>query len=243
MRNPDEIALLDGKVRILRSTGGLDPTTDTILVAAACPVHAHDTVLDLGCGSGAAGLCVLYREPQAHLTGIDIQEAPLTLARHSAALNGWQEQARFLHADICDFRPEKEGRFDHVICNPPYLENGAHTPPPDAGRAAAVGGSSLKDWTDAAFYALKPQGSLSLIHRADMLDRVVHSLGKRFGAIEIFPIWPGHGKPANRVILRARKDRRSPATLHPGLILHEAGRRYTPAAERILRDGRELLDP
>lgn len=241
MKKSDEIALLDGKVRIVRSTnGGLDPTTDTILVAAACPAHAGESVLDLGCGSGAAGLCVLYRAPQACLTGIDIQSAPLELARRSAALNGWQTQARFICADIRDFRPEKEARFDHVICNPPYLEAGAHTPPPDAGRAAAVGGGSLKDWTDAAFHALKPRGSLCLIHRADMADRAIQALGKRFGALEIIPVWPGSGKPASRIVIRARKDRRSPAILHPGLVLHETGRRYTVEAERILRDGESL---
>ncbi len=240
MKKSAEIALLDGKVRVLRSEGGLDPTTDTILVAAACPARADESVLDLGCGSGAAGLCVLFRAPQAQLTGIDIQSAPLDLARQSAALNGCQGQTRFICTDIRDFRPEKEARFDHAICNPPYLEAGAHTPPPDAGRATAVGGGSLKDWTDAAFHALKPRGSLCLIHRADMADRVIQSLGKRFGAIEIIPIWPGPGKAASRVVIRARKDRRSPAILHPGLILHETGRRYTVEAERILRDGESL---
>ena len=39
------------------------------------------------------------------------------------------------------------------------------------------------------------------------------------------------------MIVDAGKCRRSPDTLLPGLILHEADGRYTAAADAILRDG------
>jgi tRNA1(Val) A37 N6-methylase TrmN6 len=61
-------------------------------------------------------------------------------------------------------------------------------------------------------------------------------LGRRFGAVEIIPLWPRQGEAAKRVIVRARKDRQTPCTLHPGLVLHEAGGSYTPETDGILRD-------
>lgn len=238
MKSLDEIALLDGRVLVLRAGGGLDPTTDTVLLAAACPARTGESVLDLGCGTGAAGLCVLTRIPGTRLVGIDIQPDLIALARRGAAANGLHARARFEPCDIRAFHPDKDSRFDHVLCNPPYLEEGAHTPPPDRVRATAVGGgAALKEWIDAAFHALKPHGSLTLVHRADTLDKAIAALGKRFGALELLPVWPGAGKPASRIVLRARKDRRSPAILHPGLILHENGRRHTREAEKILREG------
>ncbi len=69
-----------------------------------------------------------------------------------------------------------------------------------------------------------------------MTDDIIQALGRRFGAVEIIPLWPRLGEAAKRVIVRARKDRQTPCTLHPGLVLHEAGGGYTPETDGILRD-------
>jgi tRNA1(Val) A37 N6-methylase TrmN6 len=41
-------------------------------------------------------------------------------------------------------------------------------------------------------------------------------------------------------LLRARKGARGPAKILPGLVLHEADGRFTPAAEAILRDAAQI---
>ena len=99
----------------------------------------------------------------------------------------------------------------------------------------------LKDWIDAAHRNLRSGGSFTIIHRADTLDKIIRNLGKRFGAIEIIPLWPKLSVPAKRVILRAIKDRKSPAAIHPGIVLHKTEGGYTRAAENILRDGHALF--
>jgi tRNA1(Val) A37 N6-methylase TrmN6 len=74
-----------------------------------------------------------------------------------------------------------------------------------------------------------------MIHRADMVDDIILAMGKRFGAIEILPLWPKVGREAKRVIIRARKNRRSPARISAGLVLHNEDGGYTTEAEKILR--------
>ncbi|MCB9979414.1 MAG: methyltransferase domain-containing protein [Rhodospirillales bacterium] len=243
-----EDSLLGGHVRLLQSESGLRATTDTVFLAAACPVGetnaqraAPPRILDLGCGSGGAGLCVLARAPQATLTGVDIQADLIGLATRNATLNMCENRARFICADIRNFEPESDS-FDYVICNPPYLEAGAHTASPDVSKARASGfledaqdGAGLKDWLDCAFRCLNGRGSLTLIHRADALDRILQGLGRRFGAVEIIPLWPGAGKPASRVIVRARPNRRTGVILHAGVIMHDLDGCYTIDAGRILR--------
>ena len=59
-----------------------------------------------------------------------------------------------------------------------------------------------------------------------------------FGAIEIIPLWSRAGIEAKRVIIRAIKDRKTPARIHAGLVLHELDGSYTEAADAVLRDGR-----
>jgi galactokinase len=61
-----------------------------------------------------------------------------------------------------------------------------------------------------------------------------------FGAVELLPLWPRAGIAAKRVLLRARKGARGPAKILPGLVLHEADGRFTPAAEAILRDAAQI---
>lgn len=244
----EDIFVLGRRVRLLQPEGGGFRTSlDSVMVAAACPARDGQRVLDLGCGVGGAGLCLLQRVgARASLTGVDIQADYIELAHRNAALNGREEGCSFLVDNIKNFRiSNAKERFDHVLCNPPFLEAGTHTPSPDGGRATALANMvedvSLIDWINCAFYNLKPGGGLTMIHRADHIDRMVQALGRRFGDVEIIPLYPRRAEAARRVILRARKDRKGAATLHPGLVLHMADGAYTEDAEAILRDGAGLF--
>jgi tRNA1(Val) A37 N6-methylase TrmN6 len=82
-----------------------------------------------------------------------------------------------------------------------------------------------------------------VVYRCDRLDDLLAALAGKVGEIVVLPLWPKSGRPAKRVLLRARKGVNSPLCLLPGLVLHEEDGRYTPAAEAILRDGAGLADP
>ncbi len=214
------------------------------MLAAACPAKAGTHILDMGCGVGGAGLSVLCRIEGAVLTGLDIQVDHIDLARQNADINHMQERTTFIAGDIRDFT-HAETRYDHVICNPPYMETGTHTASPSQRKAIAHGHHeedlSLDDWLETGFRSLKSGGSLTIIHRADKVDKIILGLKHRFGAVEIIPLWPRLGENAKRVIVRAIKDRKSPAILHAGVILHEADGGYTRAADAILRDMQPIV--
>src|SRR2546430_5584269 len=54
------------------------------------------------------------------------------------------------------------------------------------------------------------RSSLTFIHRADRLEALLALLAGKAGEIALYPLWPGAGKPAKRIILRARKGVASP---------------------------------
>lgn len=237
--NAPEIHVLNHKVRLLQAEAGFRTSLDSVFVAAACRAEEGDRVLDLGAGVGGAGFCLLWRVAGTHVTGIEIQQSHADLAVKNIALNEMHGRADFIAADIRGWRTDR--RFDHVICNPPYLDAGTYTRSPSEERAKALGhdeeDASVQDWIDAGFHNLKPGGSLTIIHRADYTDKIVQALGRKFGAIEIIPLYPKAGKEAVRVIVRALKDRRTPAKIGPAIVLHEDSGAYTAAADAILRDG------
>lgn len=233
------IHVLNKRLALHQAEGGFQSGLDAVLLAAACPAQSNQTLLDLGCGVGTAGLCVLARVTETNLTGIDIQADHVEIAQQNATENSITT-ASFICADVQDFILRNEGKnilFDHIICNPPYNDAGAYHPSPSEAKALAMGHAetSLQDWIDCANRNLKSGGSFTIIHKADQIDKIILSLNGRFGAMEIIPLWPHAGEAAKRVILRARKDRKTPATLHAGLVLHLENGDYTPEAENILR--------
>lgn len=236
MSDPDLIFVLNKRVQLRQPADGFRTSMDSILLAAACPAEKGDTILDLGCGVGSAGLCVLERVPGAKLRGIDIQQSHIDLANENIKLNGMENRAEFICADIHNY---KSMLCNHVICNPPYLDMGKYLASPSKEKVVALYHTeedrSVKDWVEAGFYNLKAGGSFTIIHRADHADRIVAAMTGRFGGIEIIPLWPRAGEQAKRVIVRGLRDRRSPATLHPGIILHKDEGGYTPEADALLR--------
>lgn len=239
MESPEEIHVLNKRVRLLQPADGFRTSLDSVMLAAACPAREGGSVLDLGCGVGGAGFCVLARVEKTTLTGIDIQADHIELAIKNAVLNNMKERCNFIHADIQEY---EGGRFDHLICNPPYHDAAKHTPSPSPAKATAHSQDiEVKEWIDAAFRNLKSGGSFTIIHRADQSDKIIQALGRRFGAVETIPLWPRTGQNAKRVIIRAAKDRRSPSSLHAGIVLHEKDGSYTAAADQILRDMKAIV--
>jgi tRNA1(Val) A37 N6-methylase TrmN6 len=235
--------LLGGRVRLRQPVTGYRAAIDPVLLAAAVPAASVDTILDVGCGVGAAALCLAVRVPGCRVTGIEMQRDLVRLASGNVEANELFGRVSVMTGDLLRPPPRLEpGSFAHVMANPPYLEGGAATAPPDAGRAAAhlEGEADLAAWVRFALAMVRPKGSITIIHRADRLEHLLEQLSRRTGDIAIVPLWPGPGKPAKRVIVHARKGVATPTRLLPGLMLHEAGGGYSEAAEAVLRHGAAL---
>jgi len=237
--------LLDGRVKITQNAEGYRAGLDAVMLAAACPAQAGeinglaeagDRVLDLGCGAGASGLCLAARVENLHITGIEIQSEQADLARGNFLQNNLT--AEIICADL-KTHPFQNDIFDHVILNPPYHDDTQHDAPQNAQRAASFMMDDLTAWINTARRVVKTHGSVTIIHRADALAGIIKNLDG-FGAIEIIPLWPRENVPAERVIIRARKGRKTPLTLRPGILLHTTDGCETEIARSILRNGMKI---
>ncbi|MEL6478847.1 MAG: methyltransferase domain-containing protein [Pseudomonadota bacterium] len=234
-----EDRLLGGRVRLLQPVQGYRAATDPVFLAAACPARAGETVLDLGCGAGAAALCLAARVP-VRPTGLELQEGYLALARKNAALNGVEMT---LHPGDVAAMPGalKALSFDHVILNPPYFREQSLGSPIARKDLAHREAEGLEVWLAAARARLKPRGWLTLIHRAERLDSILAGLTGT-GDIAIKPLIARVGRDAKRVLVRARKDVKTPLRLCAPLVLHAGvahtvdGDDFSPEAGAILRD-------
>ncbi len=238
-------AFLCGRLHLWQPVAGYRAATDAVLLAAACSAAPGQSVLDLGCGVGAASLCLAARVPDLQLAGLDVQPEYADLARRNAAENGFAMQVET--GDLAAMPRSLRRDFDHVIANPPYYPKGG-TPSPHAGRATAlqVGDAPLGDWVSAAARRLAPRGWLTLICGADGLPEVLAAMGDKLGSASVLPLTAREGRPALRVILRARKTGKgafrllAPFVIHAGNA-HDGDREsYTAAANAVLRGGESL---
>jgi len=238
-----ETTLLNGKIRLSQGDGGLKASMDTVLLAAAVMASDGEHILDMGCGTGGAGLCVLKRleDKNIHLHGIDVQADLLDLAIINSCDNNFDDRCTFVTGDIHNKTNYTENKFDHILTNPPYYEAGTRQNSIDPSRDIAFSHTDIKTWIDRAYYWLKPHGSLTIIHRADMLHKILLAVGTRFGKIEIWPIHSKADKPAIRIIVKLLKNRRSPSILHPAIIMFDADGQESRTSKRILRDGEGLI--
>ena len=98
------------------------------------------------------------------------------------------------------------------------------------------GAEFIEAWLTRSIDYLKPHGTLTMVHPAEFLDELLKTLSGPLGDLVIFPLWPGNGKAAKRVIVHGQKGTGGALRLLPGLRLHAPPKRYSPEAEEVLRN-------
>lgn len=126
------------RFRIYHDKCAMKVGTDGVLLGAWCTLPQHHRVLDVGCGCGLIGMMVAQRYPDAHVTGIDIDENAVAQAQENAKNSPYDRKLCFKCADVRDYVTEA---FDAIVCNPPFYT--ADTLPPDARRASARNSAGL----------------------------------------------------------------------------------------------------
>lgn len=239
-------AFLGGRVHLWQPKRGYRAGIDPVLLAAATPARGGDSVLELGCGSGAAALCLAARVPGVTVTGAELQADYAALARRSAEESGLPVE--IVTADLRALPDAlRQQSFDHVICNPPYFERTRGTGAEDRGRDAGRGGETpLADWIEVAARRLAPRGTLTLIQRIDRLPEVLAAAAGRLGSPVLRPIAGRRAKPPHLFLFQARKGGRAGFVLAPALILHTGDRHdadresYRPEVSAVLRNAADL---
>lgn len=243
MSDTTEDALLDGRVRLRQPLSGFRAGLDAVLLAAFVPARTGERVLEAGCGSGAAFLCLAARVPGLRIGAVERESAMAVLARGNAAANG--ADATVVDGDVDDLALARRlGPFDQAFANPPYWPDG--TPPPGAVRRAATheSGGGLVAWARFLVAALRDHGTVSLVLPAARFDVGIAALRDvGCGSVTLLPIAPRAGQPAKRVLIRARKAGRASACLLPPFVLHAADGSFTDDAEHVLRGAGGLAVP
>lgn len=205
---------------------GMDAMLLASLVDAAGPFR----LADLGAGAGAAGLAVAARLEGAEVTLVERSPEMANYARKSLGLADnahLSPRASVVEADVTLTGRARvaaglaDDSFDHVIMNPPFNDAGdRRTPDALKAEAHAMTDGLFESWIRTAGAIMVPGGQLSLIARPQSIAEIIAACGRRFGGLEITPLYPRAAESAVRVLVtaikgsRARLELRAPLTMH-----------------------------
>jgi tRNA1(Val) A37 N6-methylase TrmN6 len=241
-------AVLGGRLHLRQLRDGHRVGHDAILLAAACPARAGEHAVELGAGVGAAGLALASRVEGLTLTLVEVDGCLADLARENAQSNGLSKRVHVVKLDVlagprvfaaAGLAAES---FTRVLMNPPFNDRTRHRLSADSRRrlAHAASGHALPAWIKTASWLLRPSGTLTMIWRADSLDKLLQAISGAFGGPMVLPVHSRPGEPAIRVLVRATKASRTPLCLLPGLFLNGSDGRPSVEAEAVLRNGSTL---
>ena len=97
------------------------PETEMLAELAVKSLEEGDKVLDLCTGSGCIAVSIAKncRGKRISVTGADLSDAAVMLAGENARLNG--VNVDFIQSDMFQ---SVRGRFNLIVCNPPYIKSG-----------------------------------------------------------------------------------------------------------------------
>jgi tRNA1(Val) A37 N6-methylase TrmN6 len=244
---------LGGALRVRQPARGYRAGLDAVLLAATvpAPVDAASRVLDLGAGVGTVGLAIAVRAPQVEVTLVEREPDLVLLARANSAANGVDGRVRVIEADVtadaasladAGVRPDS---FDHAVANPPYFSTGFGLRPTLDQRATSreMPEDDLEVWIKCAARAVRPGGTLTLIHRPEALGRLLAALEGRFGGLMLRALSAGELEPATRILVHGRKGSRAPLRLLAPLVTHTANGSYTAPVDALISQPAHLPWP
>lgn len=142
------------------------PETE-LLVEVGLGLPRAVRVLDVGTGSGAVALALKDERSDLEVTGSDISEDALELARANGRRLGLE--VAWLRSDLLEQAPDE---YNAVLCNPPYVAESER---------ATLAPEILRHEPPSALFA-GPDGLGTI--RA-LLDQLAGRIGVRFAALEV----------------------------------------------------------
>jgi tRNA1Val (adenine37-N6)-methyltransferase len=241
-------SLFAGRVVCRQPRHGYRFSIDSVLLAHFSPLHAGDSVLDLGCGCGIVGLILLFRHPgMIHkMVGLEIQPELAELAKENVLLNGFEHTFRILVGDLrCIGEHVHAESFSKVFCNPPFYRPG--TGRKNIGKQSLIARhqvcSSTKQIMIAASFAVKNKGSVILVYPAGQLGEIFDAMTavklqpKR---LQIVYNYPGQQTKAKLVLVEAIKNGGVGITiLPPFYVYREKNGPYSDEMQEFYKSQRE----
>jgi len=99
------------------------PETEILVETVINSVNKEDAfqIMDIGSGSGNISIAIAVNLPNVNVTGIEISESAITIAKENLKKISSNERVSFLKFDVLSVSKSEFPAMDIIVSNPPYV--------------------------------------------------------------------------------------------------------------------------
>lgn len=205
--------------------------TDALLLARFCPPHRSQRAADL---CGGCGIISLEWHDAGHRGPCDsVEIAPEASALLAQAVQEQQlDHISPVLADLRGWKPEQQGLYDVVACNPPYFTAGQQSANAARANARHENDCALEDACRCAARLLRDGGRFAMCHRPQRLAEVFAALqAARLEPKRLAFVKNSAGAAPWLFLVEAQKNRRPGLIVEPDVLISAGAALYGPAAK------------
>lgn len=228
----------EGELKIIQSPSVFSFSLDAMLLAnfTYVPIQKGN-ILDLCTGNGVIPL-LLTKRTKAKITGVEIQERLVDMAKRSIQYNDLEQQITIIHQDLRKLNETlPQSQFDVITCNPPYFETERENEK-NVNKYIRFARHeilcTLEDVIKACKLFVRPRGKVAIVHRPERLtDLFILMRNYRIEPKRLQLIYPKRGKEANMMLIEGIRDGKKGLKLLPPFYIYEQNGTYTEEAKRV----------
>jgi tRNA1Val (adenine37-N6)-methyltransferase len=166
------------------TTKGLHKTTtDTLALAGfVLPLDNDKNVIELGLGTGALALMIAASCESVSVVGVELHHGAVVAAAENIQRSGLASKVEVVERDWRELYDEyKEGAFDLVVSNPPYIKKGTGrvSPAPHRALARHESAGTLSELIDVAAYLAGSKGRVAFVFPIGRFCELVEEVRER----------------------------------------------------------------
>jgi len=226
-----------GGIHVIQKKEAFRFGVDAVLLGNFAKVKRGMRVIDLCSGTGIIPFLIAGKTEASYITGVEIQEDMVEMARRSVEFNKLQEKMEFINGDLKNLQFLKSiPKADIVTVNPPYkLQNSGIINPNDKNAIARHEiCCTLEDVIIACRILLKDNGRMYMVHRPERLADILCLMRKH--KIEpklIRMVHPNTNKAPNIVLIEGQRDGGAFLKWQPPLYVYNDEGGYSDEINKI----------
>lgn len=210
---------------------GMPVSTDGVLLGAWINANQDHRILDIGSGTGLLSLMCAQRFSKARIHAVELDPSAYAATKHNFLHSPWSGRLTAEHADILQWKAQE--RFNTIICNPPYFNNGEKAQSSNRALARHTDTLNHQDLLRKCMEQMEQKGKASFVlPNTEGMAFIALAKDMGWSLSKLCRISPTSNKPVNRLLIELALTTTS--TEYSELMINE-GNGYSRAFIELTR--------
>ncbi len=208
---------------------------DGVLLACWAQLCKATNILDVGTGTGLLCLMAAQRNPNAKITGIEIDNSALQDASKNINHSKWANRIQLMQCDFTNCNIQS--KFDYIISNPPFYNEDTSSPEKNRHLARHCNSLPLEKWLNKASSLLMPEGVIGFIYPSHRTNEILDIAGSlQLHIKRMCNVHPNYSKPSHRVLVELSKIECLNPSKSSIALREEKSNQYSSAFKELSKD-------